>query len=97
MKLALGLAQPLPVGRVEDKDDGLSIEIIMLPQRPKLVLSSNIPESYLDILKLQSFNIGLHCLVLICITKVSIEVCKLKPQPIKLTSQIVVFLIFCLK
>ena len=56
-QLSPGLSQPLSVGGVQDEYYSLSVEIIMLPQRPQLVLTPNIPESDFHIFELQSLHI----------------------------------------
>jgi len=56
-----GLDYTIAIVRVDDEDDTLGVLEVMPPQRPDLVLSSDIPYGELNVLVLDSLNIESDC------------------------------------
>lgn len=52
-----GLDNTITIVAIDNKDDALSVLEVMPPQRPNFVLSSNIPDSELDILILDRLDV----------------------------------------
>mmetsp|Transcript_54123 Transcript_54123/g.113146 ORF Transcript_54123/g.113146 Transcript_54123/m.113146 type:complete len:212 (-) Transcript_54123:114-749(-) len=57
MELITGFSCAVPVVRIDNKDQSLCILEIMTPQRSDFVLSADIPNSEIDILVFNGFNV----------------------------------------
>ena len=51
------LLDTFAIGRVDDKDEALSVLVVMAPEGTDLVLSANIPHGERDVLVLDCFDV----------------------------------------
>lgn len=57
MQLLSGFVYPLPILTIHDEDETLRPRVVVSPQRPNLVLTSDIPDVELDILIRYSLDV----------------------------------------